>query len=63
MQFSNSIVSHTLDACLQNEIRMLSIFRRMMVGLSPIDLPLLLAVILVISVVNVAGYVRDHKED
>jgi len=40
---------------------MLSIFRRM-VELSPIHLLLLLAVILVISIVNVAGYVWDHKK-
>jgi hypothetical protein len=40
---------------------MLSIFRRMMVGLSPIDLLLLLALIVVISIVNVAGYGRDKE--
>ena len=39
---------------------MLSIFRRM-VELSPIHLLLLLAVILVISIVNVAGYVREKE--
>jgi hypothetical protein len=33
-----------------------------MVELSPIHLLLLLAVILIISIVNVAGYVRDDKE-
>jgi hypothetical protein len=41
---------------------MLFIFRPMMVELSPIHLLLLLALIVVISIANVAGYVRDHKE-
>ena len=41
---------------------MLSVFRRMIAELSPIHLLLLLAVVVVISIVNVAGYVRDHKE-
>ena len=47
---------------MQNEIRMcLSIFRLLTVELSPIHLLLLLAVILVISIVNVAGYVREKE--
>jgi hypothetical protein len=41
---------------------MLSFFRRITVELSPIHLLLLLAVIVVISIVNVAGYVQDDKE-
>jgi hypothetical protein len=41
---------------------MLSIFRRMMVELSPIHFLLLLAVIVVICILNVAGYVQDDKE-
>jgi hypothetical protein len=40
---------------------MLSIFRRI-VELSPIHLLLLLALIVIISIVNVAGYGREHKE-
>jgi hypothetical protein len=41
---------------------MLSISRPLTVELSPIHLLLLLAVIVVISIVNVAGYVQDDKE-
>ena len=36
--------------------------RQMTVELSPIHLLLLLALVVVISIVNVAGYGRDHKE-
>jgi hypothetical protein len=40
---------------------MLSIFRRIMVELSPIYLLLLMAVIVVISMVKVAGYAREKE--
>jgi hypothetical protein len=41
---------------------MLSIFRGLTLELSPIHFLLLLAVIVVICILNVAGYVQDDKE-
>jgi hypothetical protein len=41
---------------------MLSISRLLTLELSPIHLLLLLAVIVIICILNVAGYVQDDKE-
>jgi hypothetical protein len=37
-------------------------FRQTIDGLSPVHLLMFLALVVVISIANVAGYVRDHNE-